>query len=289
MAQGISIHIGLNEVDPAHYRTPRHLHACENDARDMAETASGAGFGPPTVLLSPQATADAVRQALLSAAGKLESGDILLVTYAGHGSFVTDEDRQEVDRKDEAWCLFDRKMLDDELYGLWQEFREGVRILLLSDSCHSGTIAQLSEARERLASRPDAGGHDEVRPGSGERFAVRSIPEPDALAISGRHRDLYRGIQDRSRDSRRGEVGASVLQLSACMDWELAIEGERNGVFTGALLRVWDGGKFPGRDYLDFHAAIADAVREAGADQHPWRYPVGRPNPGFERQRPFAI
>ena len=289
MAQGISIHIGLDEVDPAHYGTPRPLHACENDARDMAEIARGAGFGERTVLLSRQATADAVRQALLSAAGKLERGGILLVTYAGHGSFVPDPDDEEVDRMDETWCLFDRKMLDDELYGLWQEFDEGVRILLVSDSCHSGTIAQLLKARERLASRPGAGGCEGVRSGGGEQLTARSIPEADALAIFERHADLYRGIQERSRDSRQGEVRASVLQLSACLDWELAIEGERNGVFTGALLRVWDGGKFPGRDYLDFHAAIVDAVREAGADQHPWRYPVGRPDPGFERQRPFTV
>ncbi|MEW5928430.1 MAG: caspase family protein [Gemmatimonadota bacterium] len=276
MARGISIHIGLNEVDPAHYWTPRCLRACEKDAGDMAEIARLADFEERTVLLSSDAKSAAVRDALLSAAGKLESGDILLVTYAGHGSFVTDEDRQEVDRKDEIWCLFDRKMLDDELYGFWQEFDEGVRILLISDSCHSGTMAKRS-ARAR------------VRSSSGEQFAVRSIPRPDALAIYEQHQDLYRGIRERSRDSRQREVRASVLQLSACLDWELAIEGECNGVFTGALRRVWDEGRFPGRDYLDFHAAIKKAVREAGAGQHPWRYTVGRLNPAFEQQRPFTI
>ena len=36
--------------------------------------------------------------------------------------------------------LYDGLLLDDELFKLWGKFKSGVRILVLSDSCHSGTI-----------------------------------------------------------------------------------------------------------------------------------------------------
>ena len=39
--------------------------------------------------------------------------------------------------------LNDRQLLDDELYALWGYFQAGVRILVLSDSCHSGTVTRV--------------------------------------------------------------------------------------------------------------------------------------------------
>jgi len=41
---------------------------------------------------------------------------------------------------DETWVLYDRQLVDDELYKIWSKFKPGVRILVLSDSCHSGTV-----------------------------------------------------------------------------------------------------------------------------------------------------
>ena len=43
--------------------------------------------------------------------------------------------------QDETWCIYsDRQLVDDELYSLWAQFAAGVRIFVLSDSCHSGTV-----------------------------------------------------------------------------------------------------------------------------------------------------
>ena len=44
MSQGLSLHIGLNEVDPVHYGGWKGtLRGCENDARDMAALARALG------------------------------------------------------------------------------------------------------------------------------------------------------------------------------------------------------------------------------------------------------
>src|SRR6185503_10044779 len=141
MARGKSIHIGVNQLDPAHYGFDGKLRACENDAKSMRTIASSLGY-ESTLLLTDEATSTNVMKALSTAAEDLNAGDILLLTYAGHGSQVPDVNGDEDDRLDETWCLYDRMLLDDELYRLWSQFKSGVRIVMVSDSCHSGTMAR---------------------------------------------------------------------------------------------------------------------------------------------------
>ena len=43
---------------------------------------------------------------------------------------------------EETWVLYDRQLVDDELYKIWSKFKPGVRILVLSDSCHNGTVTR---------------------------------------------------------------------------------------------------------------------------------------------------
>lgn len=51
MAKGISIHIGLNHVDPKHYQGwDGALNACVADARDMLALAKKQRFGGSTLL-----------------------------------------------------------------------------------------------------------------------------------------------------------------------------------------------------------------------------------------------
>ena len=48
MPSGLSLHMGLNAVDPKHYAGwPGELVACEADARDMRAIAKSKGFAKP--------------------------------------------------------------------------------------------------------------------------------------------------------------------------------------------------------------------------------------------------
>src|SRR5215216_6674 len=146
-SKGISINIGLNRVDPVHYDGwSGQLAACEFDARDLYAIAQQMGF-TSTLLLTANATAQAVLDALSDAANKLNGGDILLLTYSGHGSQVPDTNSDEIDDLDETWVLYDRQLVDDELVAMFSQFKAGVRIFVLSDSCHSGTVARMMEYR----------------------------------------------------------------------------------------------------------------------------------------------
>jgi hypothetical protein len=76
-----------------------------------------------------------------------------------------------------------------------------------------------------------------------------------------------------------------VLLISGCQDNQLSADGDRNGLFTETLLRVWDGGAFRG-DYTQFHRQIADRMP---ATQTPNLFRAGAPAAAFEAERPFAI
>ncbi|MFI0776523.1 caspase family protein [Streptomyces sp. NPDC021212] len=284
MPTGLSVHIGLNQVDPAAYDGwSGELNACEKDAGDMARLANAAGFEVTDPLLSGAATAEAVTSALETAAGRLAEGDILFLTYSGHGGQVPDLNHDETgDRLDETWVLYDRQLVDDELFGMFGKFAKGVRIWMLSDSCHSGTVAR------RL---PEMLSADEL----GRRFAtedphevgrrLRAMPQPVQSAVYARDRDLYDRIQHTHTAKDLAKIDASVLQISGCQDNQTSADGLVNGLFTGTLLEVWRGGAFPG-SYRALHREI---VKKMPPDQTPRLFLAGAPRPAFARQRPFTI
>ena len=116
MPQGISVHIGLNSVDPTQYEGwDGQLTACEADAKDMQALAKKQKFSSSTLLLTKAATAQAVSDAILGATEALKSDDLFFLTYSGHGGQVNDTNSEEKDRMDETWVCYDRQLIDDEL------------------------------------------------------------------------------------------------------------------------------------------------------------------------------
>jgi metacaspase-1 len=72
-----------------------------------------------------------------AASGALQSGDLLFVSYSGHGGQITDVSGEEDDKLDETWCLYDGEPIDDEVFLELRRIAAGVPVLVLSDSCHS--------------------------------------------------------------------------------------------------------------------------------------------------------
>lgn len=111
--------------------------------KDMAQIAKENNFEEQIELPNNMATLENVKTHITNYAvgsNKLKSKDILLITYAGHGDIRRSLGTEENDFQDESWCLYDRQLWDNELLELWTKFDEGVRILVISDSCNSGTI-----------------------------------------------------------------------------------------------------------------------------------------------------
>jgi hypothetical protein len=87
-ATALSLHIGLNLVDPAHYGGwSGELAACERDATDMAALAKSQKM-KPAILLTKNATRAKTIAAIGAAAKVLKKGDLFFLTYSGHGGQV---------------------------------------------------------------------------------------------------------------------------------------------------------------------------------------------------------
>ena len=272
MGKGISLHIGLNSVDPQRYEGwSGPLNACEADANDMADLAQAGSFSF-TKLLTRQATREAVLNGIGDAAKNLKSGDIFFLTYSGHGGQAPDLNNEEPDGMDETWCLYDGQLIDDELYSSWGAFASGVRIFLLSDSCHSGTVSKAIHYREKLR--------------SGLPPVYRAMPDEVALRVYQNNKSFYDPIlKNRNLQEALGDVKASVLLISGCQDNQLSLDGTFNGLFTGTLKTVWNGGTFGG-SYRRFHTAIGSKMPP---DQTPKLSLVGASNPAFIAQKPLTL
>ncbi len=109
--------------------------ACEFDAVDYAEIAKSRNFEVKT-LLTKEATRTNVIDEISKAANSSKAGDMFMLSYSGHGGWLTDLNDDEEDGMDETMCLYDGHLIDDELNALFAKFGEGVRVLY-SDSCHS--------------------------------------------------------------------------------------------------------------------------------------------------------
>lgn len=298
MAKAHALCIGLNSVDPKHYQGwSGDLMACEADAGDMIAIARDRKFSKTTLLLTKKATRARVIAAIKSAASALASGDLFMLTYSGHGGQVPDRSDDEPDNDDETWCLYDGELIDDELYVLWSKFKPGVRVLVFSDSCHSGTVTRAmvreSALRSGTISAATRAGNGATRGAArAPKLAVvdpavkryRAMPDEAAQATYLRNRAFYDKIQ-KAIPPRPAKPKASVRLISGCMDNQLSQDGTFNGLFTGTMLKVWKDGAFKGT-YADFHRAILDRMP---SDQSPNHYQVGAANPAYDAQSPFQV
>jgi hypothetical protein len=293
-AKAVSLHLGLNAVSASHYSGwDGPLAACEFDANDMAAIARDKGM-KRTVLLTRKATRARVLAAIRAAAKALKRGDLFFLTFSGHGGQVRDANGDEPDRKDETWCLYDGQLVDDELYFELSRFAAGVRILVLSDSCHSGSVTR------ELPPLP---------PPPGQR--ARMMPAAVAMRVYAEHRQFYDGLQARvAKDAAKarskapadpdealalvgaaahatalvGEFQPAVILVSGCQDNQTSMDGEHNGAFTEQLLKVWDAGAFKG-SYDRFHARIRARLPDS---QSPNLFVLGKAK-AFLAQRPFTV
>jgi hypothetical protein len=119
--------IGINNYPGTHMD----LSGCVNDANDWAAELAGRGFAV-SKLIDSQATKAAMVNGIQSLIGGAVSGDVLVITYSGHGTYVPDTNGDEIDGLDEGalplrpadrWAA----LIDDEINTLFSARKAGVR------------------------------------------------------------------------------------------------------------------------------------------------------------------
>jgi metacaspase-1 len=249
MAKKTALCIGINDYPG----TGSDLRGCVNDARDWQAELERRGFNA-SLVLDRKATRQAMTSEMQRLIGDAKYGDVIVITYSGHGTWVPDVDADEPDRRDEALCPWDVRengpLLDDDLYEIFSERDRGVRLIMISDSCHSGTVA-------RFAPSPLDSQRMQVR-----FLAPASFLSQPAQAVAERLAGTISRAKSRS----------SALLLAGCKDTEYSYDAEfnnkPNGAYTFVALQALK--SLPASaTYRDWHKAICRQLPSPSFPQSP--------------------
>jgi hypothetical protein len=267
------------------------LRRSEDFAWRMASLAAQAGYESMLVLRGAEATRRAVHDALTAAAGTMTQGDVLLVSFTGHGCLEADTNREERHGYDATWCLYDGEILDDRLAGYWRLFESGVRIIIVADGCHTGDSARGDDDDTATASPAPRRTRGE---GDAYRDSDFASPAPRRMRGEG---DACRDSDDRSTSAadhsgsciappdETDGIQASVLLLASAGTDQKAQEG----LFTEHLLELWNGGAFTG-SFCELYQQVRERVVTArNFRQEPQIQMLGSPDPGFPLERAFHL
>jgi len=209
--------VGINK-----YGSGSDLAGCINDLRDWSDVLRARGFAVAK-LADKDATGENIRTAIGTLVAGAFPGDTLVFQYSGHGSYVPDENSDEPDGADECICPVDiftkGPITDDDLRVLYANRPLGIKMIVISDSCHSGTVT-------RFMSMPTTKALVQRR--------VRFMP-PAAFLSSTEANKLNKGFR------RSLPVGRhAALLFSGCADPEYSYDayfnGRPNGAFTFCAL-----------------------------------------------------
>jgi len=114
------------------------------------------GFQPDDfiILLDEQATHTGIENAFKALIKRVKRGDFVYIHYSGHGSQTADLNGDEMDQQDETWVSYGTRsgksqdkdnydVLDDEINAwLTAIYAKTNKVIFVSDSCHSATVAR---------------------------------------------------------------------------------------------------------------------------------------------------
>ena len=222
---------GISDYPPAGNSPPNNdLYSTDDDARDVASLLTSQGF-QVILRVTDHGTGEKDANAAqlvddfntAATAANLDSGDLFLFFYSGHGDQVsqlpgTSEDSPGSDAQDEALVLVDAAVAnivtlrDDELAELIRTIPCARRVVIL-DACFSGGF--VSNPLDAQAIPPDY---------SDGSYGI--------FEILGNAFYLYANFQDFGSDIPPGEA----LVIAASGEQDFAYESGGNGVMTTYLL-----------------------------------------------------
>ena len=214
--------VGINKYPVA----GQDLMGCVNDARAWADLLRERFDFPRSrvrVLTDSRATKRAILDGVKDLLAGASSGDILVFTNSSHGSYIPDREDDEPDGYDETMCPYDvrgAQITDDDLRAILADVPRGVRMTVISDSCHSGSVtrARLGDVDPRVRFRDDRR----------VRFLSPTLLRPT------------RALADPRRVKPRGRFGVSEsdmrhLLISGCRDDEYSYDARIGGTYHGAM------------------------------------------------------
>ncbi len=249
--------IGINDYPG----TGMDLHGCVNDAHDWTAALAERGYAV-TQLLDRRATKAAMKTAFRKLVKSAQAGDSLVITFSGHGTYQPDVDDDERDGYDEGLCPWDLTtrgaLIDDEIRALFTPLHSEARLVLISDSCHSGTVTRAAPAdAEADGPRP------RFMP-MGNWLPPAQLPRARVVSAPGEI-SAFKGVVA----SRPGD-----LLFAGCREgpnnysYDASFRGRPNGAFTYYALKILK--SLPvSATYADWHRQLREHLPSASFPQSP--------------------
>jgi len=254
-----AVFVGINDYIEYEDEAGGDLQGAESDALLMKGVLVdhwGLAEDNTLTLLSREATKEAIHEAVTGwLADRTGPEDLAVFYFAGHGAQVYDMDGDEPDALDETLAPTDIMPLSSEKDIRDDEFREwlaaiGTNVVVILDSCHSGTATRASGMRTRSLERaipPEEGDEPEQ---------IRHRPDPESMA----------------------DGSAMVLELAAAAPNQSALEGPfgamkdavpvQRGAFTYYLVQQLQEAT-PDMTYEEVLRAVAEALESNDFMQSP--------------------
>ena len=211
------------------------LKGCVNDAYDWANILEFSGFQTEKIL-DDQATKQNIKNALNDLVTGAASGDEIVFTYSGHGTSVNDTSGDETDGYDEALYVYDGVLLDDELRVILDQVQPDVHLVVISDSCFSGTVTRALGANL----------------GSARFIKTDDIPAGAVL----KKRFLE-------------EADMVEVLLTGCSDTEYSYDANIDGRWNGAMTAYATSLIRKGQTYSEFYELLRDRLPSEQYPQTP--------------------
>jgi hypothetical protein len=252
MPKKYALCIGINNYPG----TDMDLAGCVNDALDWSVELAARGF-EVTRLLDSAATKAAMVAAFEAVIGRAVKNDTVVITFSGHGTCAPDQNGDEADGLDEALCPHDIRtggpLTDDEIHLLFSKRRAGVKLVLIADSCHSGTVTRAAPSPPEDADLP--------RP----RFMPMGNWLPQARVLHGSDGRLKPSVSGAPAGTSPFALpllkSSGDLLLAGCLEgpnhfsYDARVLGRPTGAFTCYALKALKSLP-PNATYADWHAAL---------------------------------
>jgi len=244
--------VGINKYRPD---LNADLRGCVNDVEMIRYLlVNKFGFEPDNIraIVDDRATRSNILQRLQWLINGTKEGDFLVFQFSGHGSQVRDRNGDELnDHLDEILCPYDldwnNPLTDDILSGIFSKLPRGVKLLMLADCCHSGTIAR------------------EI--GNPRYEKARFIMPPFDI----KSRSLNKELPRRKLASKAQGDTQRIILISGCRDDQTSadayINGKYNGAFSWAVYQTIVNNK--DITYKQLHETVCGLLRRAGFPQEP--------------------
>jgi len=208
---------GINKYNPLKWGDCN-LNGCVNDVTRLASLVSAKGYTGET-LTDLQVTSQAIEEHITQLAQEALPGDTIVLSYSGHGTYTM----KGLERIT-GIVLQDKVFWDFEMRKLLVQFKKGVNIVWISDSCHSENNYKAFQESEALA----AGESPKDTTGI-----------PKLIILPSEEKALLDKMSTKVEEDIQCYITALMSSQDTEVSYDTKVDGRPHGAFIGSLIQAY--------------------------------------------------